>query len=76
MSATHPVIVPARVGEPPMLELRLTVSETVNIIERHLNRIAASGRLRVEFRSTRSQRDGRGLTTTIHCVEESNDQSR
>jgi len=68
MSGLHPITVPARQGEPPMLTLHLTVDECVNIIRRHLSRIAESGNLAVEFRSTRHN-GGRGLTTTIHCTE-------
>ncbi len=68
MTAVHSVTVPARAGEPPMLALSLTVDETVNIVRRHLTRMAASGVLRVEFRSHRHD-GGRGLTTTIVCTE-------
>ncbi len=68
MTALHPVTVPARQGETPMLTLHLSVDETINIIRRHLVRIAESGNLAVEFRSSRHN-GGRGLTTTIHCTE-------
>lgn len=69
---THPLIVPARPGEAPFLTLHLTVDELTNIYHRHLSRIAQSGSLLVEFRSTRHN-SHRGLTTTIHAVEDNND---
>lgn len=67
MSA-HSVTVPALPGQAPMLELRLSIPETLHVIERLLERSAASGRLSVEFRTQRHP-GGRGLTTIVHCVE-------
>ncbi len=64
-----PVVVPARPGEPPMLTLHLTIEETVNIIYRHLSRIAVSGDLLVEFRTSRLK-GRKGLVTTIHAEED------
>lgn len=64
-----PVTVPARPGEPPMLTLHLTVEELLNVMDRHLRRMSASGSLLVEFSTTRHH-GPRGLTTTIHCVED------
>lgn len=63
-----PVTVPGHPGENPFLDMRLTVDETVEIIRRHLLRIAASGQLAVELHSVRHA-GGRGLTTTITCTE-------
>lgn len=68
MTAKHQVSVPALPGQSPFLTLTLTIPETLNVIERLLERSAASGHLSVEFRTTRHP-GGRGVTTVVHCVE-------
>ncbi len=69
----HSVTVPSSrlpTTDPPMLSLHLTIDELCNVIRRHLTRVAASGHLRVEFRTSHQH----GLTTTIHATEDTNGQ--
>lgn len=67
---TIPVTVPARGDEPPYLELHMTIDDLMVILRKHIERSVIAGNVLVQLRVERRPGQPRGLTTTIHCVED------